>query len=261
MMGSVHTLPVRPRWPTLTIGGERYVLSDQFPFLEDMVDDQPEGAGAMLHDMGGPTDKFRFLWVINTDHNVVAMWQIHEGNEKVYGPVRSFSRNIIKLDAMGQMNRVDTAEFMAIEREMHRRADDTLQSLQSWVKENESEHQKHTNRLAQAYYDKVVAPKVEDAIQAVEAGAVPLGFKFFGGTEDDRQTQMQVHAIHLVLTRYLTEPLVENYMRQHGLDPEAGDIQASQWAVQDIRENVYRDFKAMKRVAHSFLRRCLALGE
>lgn len=228
---------------TIKIHGEKYFLSDDGGPL-GTSEEQAEWAGEARVILGPGTGKFKYLWAYDTDRQMVAMWRAHDGNEKVWGSASSMQQKLVKLDKKGQLNRVDHAAFAAIEREMEKAARENLEALKRYIAENESDFQKRVNELTQEYFDRHVRPDIERAVAAVQSGVIPLGFKPFGGPEADRERQMTTKAMSDIMSRKFTEAIVDRFIRAEGLDPEGpgGDIQAAQWAVNDVVSAAYDEY-------------------
>lgn len=237
---NVVPFPKKPRGPQVLIGGRRYALSDYWP-MGTAGDDDAAVAGGRLIDVGG--NKFRWLWVYDTDKQVVAMWRYSDGDEKHYDRSHSVAHHIHKLEQRGQLNRVAHDEFRVVEREMRRRQEDTIVALKQWAKEMEDANQKRVNEIARTLFEREYRPRIERALAEVERGVVPLGFKM-RDIPRDRAHQLRTHVVSQILQSQFTERAVEDAMRAEGLDPDAEDmdIQAAYWAVNDVREEAYEEF-------------------
>jgi hypothetical protein len=236
----------KPTGPHETIGGRKYVLSTDGGPLGDQED--PAWAGdARIMNLGRPENKWRFLWVYDVDRKYVAMWRVTDGNDKEGGSDRHYSLKIVQLEKKGQLNRVTHQEFEAIEKEMHHREHQQIEALKKSIADSETDYQKTINRLAQEFFEKEVAPKIERAVEGVKAGAIPLGFEPFGQGVHDEQAKLRQQLSYTVgqlLRRELHHEKVEAYIRHHGVDPNDPneDNQAVQWAIQDIQEEAYERF-------------------
>jgi hypothetical protein len=226
----------------IKIHGEKYFLSDDGGPL-GTAEEQAEWAGDARIIMGPGAGKFKYLWVHDTDRQLVVMWRAHDGNEKLSDRASGMTHKLVQLGKKSQLNRVDHGTFVVIERAMAEAARENEDALRQYISEIESDFQKSVNELTQQYFDQYVRPDVERAISAVQSGAVPLGFKPFGNPED-RERQMTTKVISDVMARNFSEKLVEQYVRDQGVDLDApnADNQAVQWAVGDVHDAVYREY-------------------
>ena len=227
-------LPFRgaPRNPnTVTIAGDKYVLSTEWPAMAHDPD-APDAGGAKVVFVE-PADPWKYLWAYDTDKQVLAMWRVSDGNEKQYGPARSESMLIVKLAKKNQLNRVTTDVFRVIERYMARRADDSTAALEAWVEELKNDSQRRVDTLTQDFFDAQVRPAMDKAVHDVGSGVIPLGFKATqGGMPLERQMKSYVTGrLHDML---FTPEKVETFLRTQGVDLDAIDPQAVQWAQQDV---------------------------
>lgn len=193
--------------------------------------------------VGPVKDAFKWLWVLDTDRSILAMWSINEGVNKVLEHVSSNAR-INKLDKLNQLNRVDHPTFVIISRDMERREDAMRQQLQQTILENESDAQQKINELVRKYFDDEVRPDVEVAIKALEHGARPMNYRPFGNPADEKR-HMTTSAISGVLRVLFTAQKVEEALIQDGhsqLLEDAHDNQAVHWAVNDVMQEVYEQY-------------------
>ena len=238
----------RPKGPTLKIKSTLYVLSTYSGSIAGDLADEPEDSefGARVIRPPASQNKWKYLWVLDTDRDNVAMWRAHDGNEKAYGRARLYQRDLIQLDRKGQLNRVSHEEFQAISREMRGREDKHNQDLADWVKELETDYQKEVNKLALELFDREFRPDIERQMSAVRRGVVPFGFKYDASFEEatghDRTHQAVTHVINEGLGEF-TMDKVEAYLRKNGIDPDAPnrDIQAAYWAVGDIQQGFWEE--------------------
>ena len=242
-------LPFKPRpgVPVEVIGGRKYVLStDGGP----LGDSEEPGTG-WLGDSGARliqtphSQKWRFLWVYDTEKKYVTMWRVTDGNEKEAGSDTHYGSKIVVLEKKGQINRVTHAEFQIVEREMRRREDEVLRSLQETVEANKTDYQRRVDQLAHELYTKHAVPAIQRAIEDIRAGVTPIGFKPFGPNVPERiERQMITHVVGQIVRRLVSETALTAYLRQHGIDPDAPgmDIQAVQWAAGDILDTAYTQF-------------------
>lgn len=231
---------------TVSIGGEKYVLSDIVPALMESLADTPDDPRIIRGP--APSDPFKYLWVYNLDRKTLAAFRVTDGNEKFYGSAKDDVAIVVKLDRKGHLNRVDDGAFRRIEAEMRKREDETIRRLEEYIRENETTFQKNVNRLTRAYFDEVVRPKVERAIADVRRGATPLGFKPMNIPKPVEE-QKVVFAIDSVLSKELTTSKVDAYLTRHGVDLDAGDNQASYWALNDVRDEVYDEYARSTKTA------------
>lgn len=232
-----------PKRNLITIAGRKYALSnDGGPLgLGDEEDPGmvPQGGARLI--VSPQANKWKYLWVYDTDKQIVSMWRTTDGNNKVWGSARSLSHDVMRIEKKRHLNRVDHDEFRKIEREMDRRLDENTKALEQLVKDNETDFQKRVNEETQAYFDKVVRPEVERAISIAQSGAALLGFKPHSPEGLDRQRQS--YALGQVFKRLFTEDKVEAYLKHVGLDVEtSNDSQAAHWAVTDITYAAYDEY-------------------
>jgi hypothetical protein len=254
-----------PTGPHIKIRGKKYYLSDHMGFVLNDPDgpgplDEQEG-GARFHDMGG--NKWRYLWVLDVDKDLVAMWRVSDGDEKAGGRARSYTSDIRHLDKKRQLNRVSTAEFKMIERDMQRRYREALADLKRYISETETDYQKVVNDATREYTKKFVIPKVVQALQAVDRGVIPMRFKFSPNLEQHgitREHQMKTRAIDGVMMSLLTPQAVDRYLKAKGLYDENEDNQASYWAINDVREELV-DRYYPKRASYEVSPRTASLDE
>jgi hypothetical protein len=235
--------PKKPTGPTQTINGQKFVLSDWWSMM-DHVQETGEG-GAKLIDTGG--NRFRYLWVFDTERRIVAMWRHSDGDDKYHASENSSMHEIITLDKRGQLNRVDHATFLRIEKEMKRRADDTLKALKQWAAENQSDLEKTAAKILDDWFKKNVEPSLERRIRDLDSGVKPLGFKY--RPESPRSERLQ--AIHFLLGKALEgftqDEAYKVVGKVVGYDPydppEGADPQAVQWAFHDFTERLYDSYE------------------
>jgi hypothetical protein len=169
----------KPRAPTVTIAGKKYVLSTDGGPLGDREEDSDEDTsplGGRL--IRGPVgDKWRYLWVYDTDKKLVVMWRATDGNEKVYAPASSMMMKVAKLDKKGQLNRVSHDEFLKIDRVMNNLAKELEEALLRDVEDGKNEETKKLDSLVQKYFDANVRDQLEKSLDEVRRGVIPFGFK------------------------------------------------------------------------------------
>lgn len=217
----------------IKIKGVKYHLSDDGGPLGS-PEDHAEWAGDARVIIGPGSGKFKYLWVLDTDREIVAMWRAHDGNEKTRQRASSMSAKLVRLDKRSQLNRVDHATFLIIERAMEHEARENEAALKKYISDNESDMQKLVNQLTQQYFDEEVLPDIENALAAVEGGAIPFGFKPYA--PDNLERQKKTSVMSRIMAKKFTVPLVEKYLATKGIDLEAPgvDIQAAEWAVNDV---------------------------
>ena len=227
--GAVLQFPGVPRnTHTLTIGGVKYVLSTLWPgVMGDLTEDAPEGV-VRPDDM----DPWKYLWVYDTDKQLLVMWRASDGNNKVWGSAKSQTHLIATLEKKGQLNRVDNNQFRHIEAEMSKRERENEASLEEWVEELKDDFQRQVDVAVQSYFDREVRPVMDKAIANVDAGAIPIGFKPSGGAQPlDRQ--MKAYVTGKIYEKLFNLDVIDAHMRElgHGL---VQNPQATQWAQGDV---------------------------
>jgi DNA topoisomerase IB len=244
----------QPRAPkhSIAIGGTKYALSSDGGPLGEMTDEpwdeghDGEGPRVIQAPVSARPAPYRFLWAYDTERGDVGMWRVTDGNEKVYGGADSFRGKLVKLDGIGQLNRVTTAEMRAIEREMRKKEDEHSKMLQDWIKDHESDYQRFVNQVAQEVFDRDIAPAIERRIAELHKGVIPFGFKVIESIleHEDELSQMKGHVISEETARF-TDELIEAEVRRRDVDPDAEghDMQAAHWAIGDIVTEAWRRFK------------------
>lgn len=234
----------RPKVPQATIQGRKYNLSthsgDIAGDLEDLA--APDtGAGARIIRLPPGANKWKYLWVYDTDRKTLTMWRVSDGDEK-YHSVASNTSLIVSLDKKGQLNRVDHQGFAFVDKAMRKLYADNLKALQDYWEREKGDWQRVVDQEVREYYERFVEPKVEDAVVSVRSGVIPLGFKAY--RPEDKERQMVVHVVTKILMSDLTEDKLLSYLEKKGLDPEAPgkDIQAVQWAIDDMKDSVVRSY-------------------
>lgn len=95
--GPVVPFPHHPKVPTLLLHGRKYSLSDYWPMSSDLEEmANPEGGGAKL--ITGPGNRFRYLWLYDTERQILAMWRASDGNEKRHDRIRENAHDIYTLE-------------------------------------------------------------------------------------------------------------------------------------------------------------------
>jgi hypothetical protein len=239
---------LKPHGPVETIHGRKYVLSDFWPMgaeIADMASPEGEAGGAKLIDTGG--NRFRYLWVFDTDRKILTMWRHSDGDEKYSSHENSAMRDIFALEKKRQLNRVTHEEFQQVDREMKKRSDATLKSLKQWAKENESDLEKEASQILRAWFDRNIRPSLERRFSELDKGVVPFGFKVNPNILQYRSEKRQ--ARQWLLTKALegfdqaaAYTIVSKAVGYDAYDPpNGGDAQAVQWAWADFIENVVEE--------------------
>ena len=167
--------PKKPSGPTLLISGRKYVLSDYFPMLSGLAEEQTAPGGARLITTGPP--RFSYLWAYDTDKKFVAMWRVSDGDEKAGGSASHYTSDVVTLERKGQLNRVTHEEFRAIERYMSEQYHDTMAALKKYIAENANEWDKEAKEIAKELFEEKFLPRILAKFHEVEQGVTPLGFK------------------------------------------------------------------------------------
>lgn len=237
--------------PTIEIGGHHYVLSTDGGPLGDASD--PDDHGIMGYgDSGGARiirgpangNPWRYLWAYDTDRQHLGMWRASDGNEKFFGSARSETSRIVRLDKKGELNRVSSSQMEAITGEMRRRENDLLKSLKDAVEKNKSDFDREVGKLAEEFFEHHGKSRLIRAIEDVNKGVTPLGFKPHGPGEHDeaaRDRQLVAFVIGNVFRRELSKDRFEKFVTQKGLDPMT-DLQAVHWALDEVYEKVLEQY-------------------
>lgn len=224
-----------PRNPhTVTLSGGKYVLSTHsggmMGDLAELPEESAEGA-RVIHVR--PGDPWKYLWAYDTDHQVLAMWRVSDGNEKEYGSASSQTALLVKLDKKGELNRVTGAQFRAIETAMRAQEEAHTRALEQWVEENKTTPQRDVDALVREYFDDRVRPAMDRAVRDVEQGVAPLGFKASpGGFPVERQ--MKAYVTGKLYEKLFDLDSVDAYVKSKGVDQDTIDNQATQWARDDV---------------------------
>lgn len=233
--GPVVPFTPKVRIPTVTVAGKKYALSTDGGPLGDREDDDleesPLGARVIRVPAG---NKWKYLWVYDTDKRILAMWRVSDGNEKLQGSANTYQHYIFRLEKKGQLNRVSNAEYRKIDTLMQRQADQVQDAMLREVEEGKSGEIREVDLLVREFFDKYVASKIQAALRGIAQGATPLGFKPFGDPEDLLR-QKSSFIFGQIVQREMSIPKVVDYLRDKGVDVE----EAGQWidfAVQDVIE-------------------------
>jgi len=235
----------KPRGPTIKIQGKEYALSNYWAAMD--VGDDP---GPRV--IKGPgTGKYRYLWFYDTDRQDVDMWRVSDGEPKAGGPARSMSRELFELDRRGQLNRGTTSELKAIERFMRKRSREALQAMKDYLKEVETDYQRTVNEVALELFDRKYRPEIERRVAEVKAGVVPIGFKARPSMVEHGFSEEHQAISHVIMDVFgeFTYDKVDDELRKRGFDPDDPnhDIQASYWAVGDIRDGYLEERRTGRR--------------
>ena len=219
---------------TVTLSGGKYVLSTHSGGMMGDLAELPEEAeeGARVIRVR-PGDPWKYLWAYDTEHQVLAMWRVSDGNEKEYGGARSQTALLVKLDKKGELNRVTGAQFRVIETAMRAQEEAHTRALEQWVEETKTTSQRDVDALVREYFDDRVRPAMDRAVRDVLRGVSPLGFKASpGGFPVERQ--MKAYVTGKLYEKLFGLDSVDAYVKSKGVDMDAIDIQATQWARDDV---------------------------
>lgn len=245
---AAEVIQFRPRTsgPKLEIGGKHYGLStDSGPLAGDLAEPPVQGeGGARLISPPEHSNKWRYLWAYDVDNQVLGMWRVSDGDEKVYDSAKHAGAQIVRLEKKGQLNRVSGPEFRAIEAWMHRKTQETIEDLKRVVEENKSSNEKELDQLVHEYFQKHVSHRIERAISDIERGATPIGFKPYdpAGKHVSVERQAAVYVIGQILKHEMSEAHVETYLRQRGFDLESIHNQSVEWAIGDVRDEAFEAY-------------------
>jgi len=223
LAGPVVPLRLKPGVPTIAIEGKKYVLSTE----------------------GGPNKesdadaKWSYLWALDTEKHVVAMWRASDGSEKVWGPARSEAAILVKLAKQGQVNRVSTTEFNRIDAYMKGVERDTIADLEKINETAKGDQDRAVDRELVTLWKKL-EPKLKAELDAVAKGATPIGFRPFRPENVERQAMTYV--IGQFFRRNLDPEKMVGAMAAKipSFDPElASHYQSVTWAIDDLRDRVY----------------------
>ena len=234
---------VRPKHP-IKINGNTYALSDYAGSMLSSPDDDGDGEGARLIRGPAHSQPYRYLWIFDSDRGDLGMFRVTDGSEKVWGKADRMVREIMLLDRKGELNRVSTSEARSITRAMRKKEDNALSELKEWSKELETDYQQFVNQVAADVFNAEIAPEIRRRLAEVNQGVVPFGFKVVEGLLNigkSAEEQMQGHVVSQVLDGFTTK-MIDAEVRRRGVDPDGEDIQASYWALNDIRDDAWERF-------------------
>jgi hypothetical protein len=242
----VVKLVPKPHGPKIEIAGKHYVLStDSGSLAGDLAEPvTPAEGGARLIPPDPHANKWRYLWAYDTDAQVLAMWRVSDGDEKVWENAKHAGNQIIHLDKKGQLNRVSASEFHQIEAHMRKRTEETLEELKAIVEQNKSDDEKALDGLVREYFHKHVAPLIKRSIHDIQHGATPIGFKPHDPKAQHVSIERQatVFVISHIIKREMSPAKVETYLRQHKFNPEMLDPQSLEWAIGDVQDAAFEEY-------------------
>lgn len=240
LAGPVVPFKPKPGVPTVAINGKKYVLSTDGGMLGDREDDeklQEEYGGQLIVQPGA--NKWRYLWAYDTEKQVVAMWRVSDGNEKLWDSARSQTATLLKLDKKGQINRMGTSEFNRLNAYMQDTEAEHNAALLRIIEENKDDRERAIDKALAAKLKKL-QPKLDAELDAVRKGAIPIGFQPFRPENVERQ------AMTFVITNFVrrnfdySDTVAELAGKIPSLDPElAGHYQDVMWAIDDMRDKLF----------------------
>ena len=230
----------KPRGPTQTIGGRKYVLSKDWPGgMGDPTEGEDEGedTGGARVIMDPDANPWRYLWFYDTDRQMLYMWRHSDGNEKLANPARGETSTITRLDRKGEMNRGTHAELQVVEREMRERERKSTESLLQWVEELKTDGQRKVDAIVQSYFDEEVKPKILQKFREIEEGVFPIGFKHDRGSPWTPERGAKGHIYGQIVAKDFGLELLEGLVLSKGVDFEEFDGQAVHWALHETLDN------------------------
>jgi len=235
--------PRGPKIPTVLIAGRKYVLSTDGGDLGDLAEEEFGNDPRIIR--GPVSNKWKYLWVYDTDRQRLVMWRATDGNEKFEDSSRSQSSRIVRLERKGQLNRVTHEEFRKVETFMRKLEDEALESLQKSIELNKDDFQRDVDKALDELLDHL-RPKLEAQLRPIEQGAVPFGWK--PPEVVDNPVWVERSKRTFVISRFFEKEFslekCEDYLRSKGLDVmEPGrDSQAAQWARGDLMDATYERY-------------------
>ena len=236
-----NVVPLRPNsGPKLEIGGKHYALStDSGPLMGDLAEDfTPSEGGARIIHPPENANKWRYLWAYDTDAQVLAMWRVSDGDEKVWENAKHAGAQIVKLSKKGQLNRVGNAEFKHIESHMQKRNHETIESLKKIVEDNKHAEEKQLDVLVREYFEEHVVNLIEHSISNIKRGVTPIGFKAYDhkGEVVSVERQATIYVVSSVIKKEMTIEKVEAFLRSKGFDLDSVHNQSIEWAIGDVQD-------------------------
>lgn len=242
--GGVIKMPTRPKVPVLTIKGRKYALSDYWNMSDDLagMGSMDDPGKAKLIDVGG--NRFRYLWVYDTERGRVAMWRHGDGDNKFDDRASSSTHYIYTLEKKGQLNRVSHQEFVEVERFMSNRYDDTLKNLKEYLAEIATEWDAQVKKILEDWFESKIEPIIKRRLSELASGVIPFGFKVNEAmlAHKSAEEQAKTFIVSDSLKGFTQEKAYEIVSKEVGYDayePPHGDSQAVQWAWSDLVGEVY----------------------
>lgn len=197
------------------IGGRAYVLSNW---------------AAHLHSRPSGSD-FKYLWIFNSSRGEISMYRVTDGDFKVSARGSEALKYLKVLKNTGQINQVTSQEESAVEREMARRAQESMDSLESHIDSMKTVSDREIDAALAAYlHENLVRPYLERLSQ-VERGALPFGWRFQPDSPFDRERQIKSYLWNLVGSK-VTVDSAERYIESLGMTPD--DNQTVEFAFNDL---------------------------
>lgn len=236
---------VAARAPQVAIQGKKYVLSDQWGAIGDMVEQLGGGKP------GGPKviespKRYSWFWAYDPERQEVGMWRWSDGENKLFGKAGRYMRDLHKIQQRGQLNRVTTSEMKTIERHMRRRGDEALQAMKDYLAEQATEFERQIGKMVREFFRKEVEPKVMAQWVMIDSGVFPSGFKPRESLLDVKPAEMQakMHAAYQVFEKHFTLDQIEAHVADQfeGLNPLENpevDSQLAYWERGDVIDDFY----------------------
>lgn len=245
--GGVVNFPSRPKVPVLLIHGRKYLLSDYWNMSDDLagMGAKDEPGVAKLIDVGG--NRFRYLWVYDTERGRLAMWRASDGDNKFDDRASSSTHYIYTLEKKGQLNRVTHAEYVEVERFMESRYEDTLKSLKEHLEEVATDWDKTVKTILENWFTSKIEPVIKRRLGELASGVIPFGFKVNENilAHKSAEEQAKTFIVSDSLKGFTQAKAYEIVSKEAGYDayePPQGDSQAVQWAWSDLVGEAYDRF-------------------
>jgi hypothetical protein len=245
--GDVLAFPERP--DRVQVGERSYALSDVgVPMIlgDDDVSDADDEAGPRGASAWEPlVPLWRYIWVHEPRSDRLEMYRHSDGEWKVLGSPRDYPETFEKLRKSGQLNVVTPEELEAFEREMRRRGDDVLASLQQSWEEGQSDEQRRVGQLVEQFYREHVEAELERAWAEIAAGVYPFDFEFNERIAEhaSREDQARMHALYKTVERLGFSSGEDSALARYVLSAfgrsdweEMEDIQSLDWAQRDFMD-------------------------